>query len=164
MLEPLKTDSVLPADFGGVFYFTNSTKEEFKAKWGGVEYTFPPAKTTPLIVAGHTPEQTQYIRKKFARELAEREYYRSAKLKALEAQTPIGSASSFKMAAVYTEADLKPFIQQCLEPLPMAPAKVEIVPKTDIKDILRKDRTGKNVSRPLSEGESLMEKSGEVME
>ena len=146
--------SVLPADFDGVFRFTNFTSTDFSARWGGIEYTFPAPKTTPMIIPGATPEEVQNIRKKFAKELAEREFYKSEKLKALEAQTPIGSASSFRMAGLYTDADLKPFIQKCLEPLPIAQASMKVLPKED-ESKFRKDGEGNLVSQVLKQGQSL---------
>ncbi len=142
-------NNVLPADFDGVFRFTNVTETDFVAKWGGIEYTFPAQKTSPMIIPGATPEEVQSIRKKFAKELAEREFYKSEKLKALEAQTPIGSVGSFRMAAVYTEADLKPYIQQCLEPLPIAQATLKQMPKQEVH--LRKDDDGNPVTQVVTD-------------
>jgi hypothetical protein len=146
--------SVLPADFDGVFRFTNFTNTDFSARWAGIEYTFPALKTTPMIIPGSTPEEVQNIRKKFAKELAEREFYKSEKLRALEAQTPVGSAGSFRMAAIYTESDLKPFIQKCLEPLPMAQAAMKVMPKAD-ESAFRKDGEGNLVTQVLDKSKSL---------
>ncbi len=120
----------LPPDFDGVFRFTNRTDTEFKAKWNNLEYTFPPLKTTPMVIMGASPEQTQYIRKKFARELAEREYYKSDKLKKVERET--GILNSIHQAPTYSDTDLKEFIQSCLEPLPIAQAKITKSPAKEI--------------------------------
>lgn len=147
-------NNVLPQDFDGVFRFTNATERDFTAKWNSIEYTFPAMKTTPMIIPNATPLEVQNIRKKFARELAEREFYLSPKLKSLEAQTPAGSVGSFRMAALYTPSDLEPFVQQCLEPLPVAKPIVKVVPKEEPK--LRTDNKGKKVTRVLEEGESLV--------
>ena len=147
-------NNVLPPDFDGVFRFTNWTDNEFTAKWNSVAYTFPPLSTTPMIIAGATPEEVQHIRKKFAKELAEQEFYKSDKLKTLENQTPAGSVGSFKMAAVYTDEELKPFIQKCLDPLPVGQVKATIVAKASPK--LRTDEDGNEVTRILKKGESLM--------
>ena len=146
--------NVLPADFDGVFRFTNFTNTDFAARWGGIEYTFPALKTTPMIIPGATPEEVQNIRKKFAKELAEREFYKSDKLKSLEAQTPVGSAGSFRMAAIYTDNDLKPFIQKCLEPLPLAQAAMKVMPKTS-ENNFRKDDEGNLVTQVLDKKTSL---------
>lgn len=147
--------NALPADFDGIFRFTNFTDSDFVARWGNVEYTFPALKTTPMIIPAATPEEVQNIRKKFAKELAEREFYKSEKLKTLEAQTPIGSVGSFRMAAVYTDNDLKPFIQKCLEPLPIAQATVRVLPRED-ESKFRKDEEGKNVTQVLDKKKSLL--------
>lgn len=154
--------NVLPADFDGVFRFTNFTETEFKAKWGGIEYTFPPLKTTPMIIGGATPEEVQTIRKKFAKELAEREFYKSEKLKALEAQTPIGSANTFRAAAIYVDGDLQPFIQRCLEPLPIGTVKATVLPKAD-ESQFRKDEEGKNVTQVLDKKKSLISEGSGVI-
>jgi hypothetical protein len=147
--------TVLPVDFDGIFRFTNWTDEDFITKWDGVKYTFPALKTTPIIIANATPLEIQNIRKKFAKELAEREFFKSPKLRALEGQTPAGSVSSFRMAAIYTEADLIPFIQKCLEPLPVGQVKAEIEPKND-ETKLRTDSKGRKVTRVLDKDESLV--------
>ena len=142
--------SVLPADFDGIFRFTNFTKQEFKAKWDNVEYTFPPENRSPMIIAGATPEQVQSIRKKFARELAIREWYKSPKFEAMNAHIPGGTP------ALYTDSDLAPYIQRCLEPLPLAQAIVQILPKVDMESKLAKDRRGRPVTKILDKDDSLM--------
>lgn len=130
-----------PETFDGRFYFTNFTNEDFTAKWNSVEYTFPAMKTTPIVIPSESAEAVQSIRKKFARELAEREFYQSDKLKALEDQTPVGEGQNLHSAATYTEADLAPYIQRCLEPLPISapvapkvgrPRKIEVSPNTRV--------------------------------
>ncbi len=152
----LNDKSVLPADFDGVFRFTNFTDTDFVARWGGIEYTFPALKTTPMIIPGMTPEEVQNIRKKFAKELAEREFYKSDKLRRLENQTPVGAPgiTSIHQAAIYTESDLKPFIQKCLEPLPLAQAGMKVLPKAD-ESKFSKDGEGNLVSQVLKQGQSL---------
>ncbi len=148
--------NVLPADFDGVFRFTNFTNEIFKAKWGGVEYSFPPEKTTPLIIPSATPEEVQHIRKKFARELAILEFYKTPKFVSMNAHTPGG------VSAMYTDSDLAPFIQRCLEPLPIAQATLKPLPKAD-ETQFRKDEEGKNVTQILDKKKSLLQEgSGTV--
>lgn len=147
-------NNLLPPDFDGVFRFTNATSEDFTAKWGNVAYTFPAQKTTPMIIPGATPEEVQHIRKKFAKELAIREFYKSPRFLKLN-DTPMGGT-----AATYTEDELTRFIQTCLEPLPIAQATVEVLPK-DSESRYRKDNKGRNVTKVLDPGESLMENSGE---
>lgn len=136
---------ILPADFDGVFRFTNSSDQEFKARWGGIEYTFPAAKTIPLIIPGATPEEVQHIRKKFAGEWALNEFAKTDKFKKLNEHIPGGHP------APYTESDLAPFIAKCLEPLPLAQAAMRMIPKDN--DNFRKDDDGHNVTTVI-EGKS----------
>lgn len=146
----MNNDNVaLPNDFDGVFRFTNFTDKEFKAKWGNVEYTFPPKSRTPIIIPTATPVEIQNIRKKFARELATLEWYKTPKFVGMNNIQPGGTP------ALYTDADLAPFIQRCLEPLPEAKATVKVLP-TDDESKFRKDRKGKNVTKVLDEDESLI--------
>ncbi len=139
----------LPQDFDGVFRFTNFTTTPFVAKWGGVEYTFPPESRTPLIIPTATPVEIQHIRKKFAKELAILEWYKTPKFVGMNNIQPGGTP------ALYTDSDLAPFIQRCLEPLPEAKATVKVLPKEN-EDKFRKDRKGKNVTKVLDEDESLI--------
>lgn len=150
-------DNILPSDFDGVFRFTNSREEEFKAKWGGIEYTFPALKTVPMVIPGATPEEVQHIRKKFAKEWAIEEFAKTPKFAKLNDVPPGGTP------ALYTEDDLAPFIQKCLEPLPLAQAALKKMPK-DSEEKYRKDaKSGKNVTRVLNDGESLLAQgSGEI--
>lgn len=149
--------NILPADFDGVFRFTNFSDEEFKARWDGLEYTYPALKTTPMIIPGATPEQVQHIRKKFARELAIREFYKTDKFKGMN-DVPMGGTP-----ALYTDSDLTPFVQKCLEPLPLAQAAIKKIQK-DSAENYRKDNKGKNITRPLDEGESLTSGGGAEIE
>lgn len=152
-MNPEEKKNVLPADFDGIFRFTNFTKDEFKAKWGGIEYTFPALKTTPMIIPGATPEEVQHIRKKFARELATLEFYKTPKFGGLNAHIPGGTP------ALYTDSDLAPLIQRCLEPLPIASAKVTVMkPNEDVN--LRKDEDGKNITQVIDKNKSLVQESG----
>lgn len=123
----MNENNVLPVDFDGVFRFTNFTDADFKARWNKIEYTFPAMKTTPIIIPGATPEEVQNIRKKFAKELAESEFYKTDKFKRLDDK--INGANP----ATYTESDLAPFIQKCLEPLPVGSVTATAIPK-DSKD------------------------------
>lgn len=143
------TNSVLPSDFDGVFRFTNWTDTEFKAKWGGVEYTFPAQKTIPLVIPNATPLEVQNIRKKFAKELAILEFYKTPKFIGMNTISPGG------IPALYTDSDLTPFIQRCLEPLPIAHAVAKPIPK-DTETRYRKDNKGKNVTRVIDQDESLV--------
>lgn len=146
----MNSESVeLPMDFDGVFRFTNFTKEDFEAMWGKVIYKFPAEKRTPIIIPSATPQEVQSIRKKFAKELAIREFYKTPKFVAMNAHTPGGTP------ALYTEDDLAPFIQRCLEPLPAGKVVTKVLPPEN-EDKFRKDRKGKNVSKVLDQDESLV--------
>lgn len=149
-------NSILPENFDGVFYFTNTSDEDFIAKWDKIEYTFPANKTSPMIM-NNTPAEIQSIRKKFARELAEREFYKTPKFGEMNKHTPGGTP------ALYTDADLAPFIQKCLEPLPIAQAKAKIVKTKDLEDINTKDDEGNSLTVPLNQKKSLIEKGSTVL-
>jgi hypothetical protein len=152
-------NNILPPDFDGVFRFTNWTDEDYTDRWNNVAYTFPAMKTVPLIVATETPEGTQHVRRKFAKGLAEREYFKSEKYKGM-----IGNEKNptLMTGLTYNLDDLAPFIQKCLEPLPLARAALEVLPRNTEKNFA-KDRKGKNVSKILDEDESLVG-DGTVME
>lgn len=147
--------NILPVDFDGVFRFTNFTDSEFKARWNSIEYIFPPLSTTPLIIPGETPEAVQNIRKKFAKELAEREFYKTEKFKGMEAQGKQGTPP------LYTEDELTGLIQKCLTPL--SEAKVTAKPlQKDSEENYKKDNKGRNVTKVLDKDESLTS-NGEVI-
>lgn len=142
MENDTKENKVLSEEFDGVFRFTNWTDEDFTAKWNSVAYTFPSQKTSPMIVPNETPEGVQNIRMKFARELAEREFYKSDKFKAMN------DSKHGQNPATYTESELAPFTQRCLEALPIAPAKAKIVKEVH-EEVFTKDEDGQPRTRVL---------------
>ena len=162
--NPPVAGNVLPENFDGTFKFTNFTDTEFKAKWNNVEYTYPPMKTVPMIIANATPLEVQNIRKKFAKELAEREWFKTPKFIGMntshldKAGQPTGG-----MPAIYTEKELNPFIQRCLEPLPIARATVEVT-KSDIEGKISKDNKGRPRTRVLDPNESLVAQASSAIE
>ena len=109
---------ILANDFDGVFRFTNVTDEDFKAFWNNKEYTFPAGRTVPLIIANETLENIQEIRKKFAYQLATREFYKGKEYLKMSKQ---GNG----LPPLFNEKILEPMIEQCLKPLPMAKATVK---------------------------------------
>lgn len=115
--------NVLPADFDGVFRFTNNSDQDFKARWNKIEYTFPALKTVPIIIPGASPEEVQNIRKKFAREWAEQQFYKTDKFKYLD------SPERGSHPAIYSESDLEPLIQKCLEPLQTGTVTAQALPR-----------------------------------
>lgn len=137
--------TVLPEDFNGTFYFTNASDEDFTALWGGKAYTYPAKKTTPMIIYNATPLEVQNIRKKFAKEYAEREFFKSERAKqmtAVERTNGVPSLNSIHQANVYSDNELKAYIQQCLEPLEIAKPIVQEVVKENIEDRLTRDEDG----------------------
>src|SRR6185369_6825660 len=152
----METNNILPADFDGIFYFTNYTDRDFTAKWDKIEYTFPAFKTSPMVM-NFTPLEIQNIRKKFAKELAVREFYRTDKFNRLNEHVPGG------VPALYTDEDLKPFIQKCLEPLPITHAKARVLPKEKLEDINSKDEEGNPVTVPLDKKKSLIQEGSTVI-
>ncbi len=114
--------SQLPADFDGVFRFTNWTDRDFTAKWGGIAYTFPAMKTTPMVILQATPYEIQYIRKKFAKELAEREFFGSKEYSRLDNMNKDDKLRTFQAAVAYTPQNIEVLVTKCLEPLTPAPA------------------------------------------
>lgn len=130
MLVP---QQVLPADFDGTFRFTNWTDRDFSAKWGGKEYQFKAQSTTPMIILSATPYEIQNIRKKFAKELAEREFFISSKYVTLDAMNQNPARSGGIASSVgYNPGELEPLVQKCLEPLQAAVATVKDIPKIEI--------------------------------
>lgn len=143
----------LPEDFNGVFYFTNPTDTEFISYWNSVQYTFPASKTVPLIIPDETPLGVQEIRKKFARELATLMFYQSDKYKIREGSAPPASG---KNPAIFTEADLAPYVQRCIEPMPLAQATSEKVEIDQTERKMRTDENGKRRTKVLKGDESLV--------
>lgn len=142
----MKYDTILPEDFTGVFHFTNSSDEDFTGVWGGKEYLFPAMTTSPMVIPEHSPLEVQYIRKKFAKDLAEREFYNSDSYKKLMAQERNSDGSvrlnGIHSAGTYSLDQLTQYIQKCLEPLPLSKALVTEIQKPHIEDFLSKNDAG----------------------
>ncbi len=158
-----KIDTILPEDFDGVFRFTNDSDEDFIGKWDSLEYVFPARKTTPMLITNATPLEVQNIRKKFAREWAERQYFKSEKYQKMfnQERNPDGTPrlNSIHQAGTYGDNELAPFIQQCLTPLPIARATVQEAPKEELEDRLSRTPKGKLRTRVLDGDESLVEQA-----
>lgn len=151
-MPPVKNTEVLPADFDGVFRFTNWTDREFTAKWNNVAYKFAPNATSPMIISGATPEEVQHIRRKFAEELGVQEFYRSKEFKDKNAEAPAGSGVT---PAIYTDTDIAPYVQRCLEPLPVKNATANVLP--------RDNSANYKASEILKDGQSLTGQGSTVM-
>lgn len=151
-MPPVKIDNVLPPDFDGIFRFTNWTDREFIAKWNNIAYKFAPNSTSPMIISGATPEEVQHIRRKFAEELGVQEFYRSKEFQARNAQAPAGSGVT---PAIYTDSDIAPFVQRCLEPLPIKNATAAVLPRDNTANY--------KASEILKDGQSLTGQGSTVM-
>ncbi len=158
-LTEKKVESVLPVDFDGTFRFTNFTDTDFVAKWDNVAYTFPAQRTTPIIIPDRTPLEIQSIRKKFAKELAIQCFYGTAKFKDMD------DRKHGERPALYTDNDLAPFVQRCLEALPVGQVKSKVLPRDD-ESRYRKDEDGEPISKPVDvkSKRSLVKESGVPIE
>lgn len=148
--------NILPEDFDGVFRFTNWSNEDFTARWDKVEYKFAANKSSPMIMP-FTPAEIQNIRKKFARELAEREFYKTPKFAELNKHIPGGQP------AIYTDSDLTPFIQRCLEPLPIVRAAAKVVEGVNLEEKMSRDEQGEVVTTLLDQKKSLIKEGSTVI-
>lgn len=161
----MKYESVLPADFNGVFMFTNPSDAEFVGKWGGKEYHFPAESTSPMIMTEFSPLEVQHIRKKFARDLAEREFFKSSGYRTLsdqEGKPGNRTMNSFQHAAAYTISELTPYIQQCLVPLPEARAAVTNAPKVKLEEVLSRNDDGELNTEAIDQKTSLRKRALET--
>jgi hypothetical protein len=158
----LKYDSILPEDFDGTFRFSNPSDEDFIGKWGGKEYVFPAKSTVALVIPEHTPLEIQNIRKKFAKDLAIREFYNSKEYKKMsdqEGEFGRKNFSSIHQAASYTDTDLIPYIQACLTDLPatkLVTKKVETIP---LEEKLNRDDDGSLITTAIDSKTSLKAKA-----
>lgn len=161
----MKIERVLPPDFTGVFYFTNSWENEvFIGKWGGKEYVYPANSTSPMIIPEHSPLEIQQIRKKFARDWAEQDFFkRSEQYKRLQNQerTPEGTArlNSIHQAGTYTINDLAEGIQKCIKPLEMKQAFIQQSASTPIESKLSRNEEGELNTVAVDKKTSLKERA-----
>lgn len=159
----MKFDTVLPVDFDGVFRFTNWTDEDFTGKWGGKEYTYSAHHTSPMIIPDHSPLEIQSIRKKFAKDLAEREYGKSAAYAKMIGQerNPDGTPrlNGIHSAGTYTISDLSGYIQRCLEPLPITNAVVTVTNKPQLEDTLSRNDDGELNTEAIDKKTSLRDRA-----
>lgn len=154
----MKYERVLPENFNGVFYFTNWSDEDFAGKWGGKEYWYPAGKTSPMIIPEHSPIEIQNIRKKFAKDLAEREFFRTKSYEGLRSQegTPNNrTMSGIHQAATYSIETLTPFIQRALEPLPIESAKVTRQSRVELVEKLSTNEDGELNSSVVNKDKDL---------
>ncbi len=166
----MKYDSTLPEDFNGTFHFTNWSSEDFIGTWGKKQYHFPAETTSPMIIPEHSPLEVQYIRKKFAKDLAEREYFKSPQYEQKRLREgvkdemgmiqPRGNGMSH--AGMYSIDELTPFIQKALEDLPKAKALVTKLETPPIEESLSRDDDGELRTKVVNEKTSLVKKALEA--
>jgi hypothetical protein len=155
-------ESVLPEDFDGTFRFSNPSEEDFVGKWGGKEYRFPAGKTVQMVMPEYSPLEIQHIRKKFAKNLAEREFYKTQKYGTMAGQegtTGNRVFNSIHQAATYTIDDLTPYIQSCLKPLEDGQLTAKPVESVKIEDKLSRNDEGELNTEAISGKTSLREKA-----
>lgn len=162
----MKYESVLPEDFDGVFRFTNDSDEDFVGKWGNKEYHFPAHTTSPMIIPAHSPLEVQQIRKKFAKDFAEREFFKSQQYGKLQSQEKNNDGSprlnSIHQAGTYSMDDLTPFIQKCLKPLEVVKAVVTEAPTVPLEQKLSRNEEGELNTKAVDQKTSLRKKALEA--
>ncbi len=127
------------SEFMGVFYFTNWTDEDFVHLWNNEEYTFPKVSSVPMVMPKETSEAIQEIRKRFAYDLAVREFYKS---KQYVKMSKMGGG----LPPTFDEKILEPMIDKCLEPLPMSKARVKKIEVDEEKKFKGSKAVGQNDS------------------
>lgn len=160
----MKFEATLPENFDGTFRFTNWSDEDFTAKWGSKEYTFPANSTSPMLIPEHSPIEIQHIRKKFAQNLAEREFFKSQQYQKQfisQERNPDGSPrlNGIHQAGTYNINMLAPMIQRCLEPLPVTSARVIASPTEPIENKLTRTEDGELVTEVVDKNTSLKKKA-----
>lgn len=159
----MKNEDILPVDFDGVFRFTNWTEEEFVGTWGKKGYAFPALTTSPMVMPDHSPLEIQNIRKKFAKDLAEREFFKSEQYKRILKQEKNDDGSprlnSIQQAGTYNLDQLSPFIQRCLEPLEVAKAIVQETPAVNTEEKLSRNEEGELNTQAIDKKTSLKAKA-----
>ncbi len=156
-------ETMLPEDFNGVFYFTNPTDEDFIGVWGKKEYRFAAQTTSPMIMPEYSPLEIQNIRKKFAKDLGQIQFFKSAEYNKFYKQehNDDGSAklNSIHQAGQYTDNDLASFIQKCLDPLPISKAVVTEAPSVKLEETLSRNEDGELNTEAIDRKASLRDKA-----
>lgn len=158
----MKYERTLPPDFDGIFRFTNWSDEEFVGVWNKKEYHFPANATSPMIIPEHSPLEVQHIRKKFAKDLAEREFFKGKKygvFKEQEAPQGVPRFNSIHQAATYTLSDLSEGIQKCLSPLEIKRAAVTVKQEIPLESKLTTNDEGELNTQAVGTKTSLKERA-----
>ncbi len=161
----MKYETVLPSDFNGVFPFTNWSSEDFIGVWNSVAYKFLAMTTSPMIMP-FSPLEIQHIRKKFAKDLAEREFFKSnqyEKMRAVEGTKDdvsiVPRLNSIHQASTYTIGDLESYIKKALEPMEAGKVEAHQIPKMDIEDKLSRNDGGELNTTAIDSKTSLRTKA-----
>lgn len=159
----MKYENVLPIEFDGTFKFTNWTDEEFVGVWGKKNYHFAANSTSPMLMSEHSPLEIQHIRKKFAKDLAEREFYKGDKyqffMKQERNNDGTAKLNSIHQSVAYTLEDLKDGIQKCLRPLEIKRAFVETTREVPLEQVLSRNEDGELNSMAVNQRTSLKERA-----
>lgn len=159
----MKMETVLPEGFMGTFYFTNATDEEFIGVWGKKEYHFPAQTTSPMIMPEFSALEIQHIRKKFAKDLGEREFFKTQNYEDYRSQEGTSNnrtMSGIHQAATYNvDKDLAPFILKCLEPLPAAHATISQKVERPLEEKLSRNEEGELNTQAVDKKTSLRKKA-----
>ena len=158
----MQYESTLPENFDGVFRFSNWSGEDFVGKWNSKEYHFPAGTTVPMMMVEHSPLEIQHIRKKFAKDLAEREFYKSKNYKNLadqEGKPGQRTFSGIHQAAAYNLSDLEEYIKKGLQPLAESKLVSKPAERINTEEKLHRDDDGNLVTEAISKNTSLREKA-----
>lgn len=152
-----KFQQILPKNWDGRFMFTNDSDEDFVFVWAKKAYLFPKNQSVDMMrmAFNATPLEVQQIRKFAAKKWAEQQFFKSDSAKQMESfernpQTGGPTLMGFQAARSYSDADLAPFVQQCLTPRPEGGALVgdELV-EPDTESKLRRDDEGEYINKPI---------------
>lgn len=159
----MQPTTVLPEGFDGVVRFTNWSDEDFVGIWGKKEYVFPAQTRSPLIVPDATPVETLHIAEKMAKDLAEREYFKSEKYEHLRSREGIKNSvgmiqptgQGMSHAGQYSEVELASMIKKALNPLPEGKVTVQAASMRDVEKELHKDEDGNITTAPVKSEKDL---------
>ena len=152
---------MLPENFDGIVRFTNWSDEDFTGRWNSKDYLFPANTTSPLFIPEHSPLETLNIVKKFALNLAEREWGKSQwmkdSLKRNQDQYGNPIKMSMQSAPSYSVDQLAPLIQKGLYLYEPARAQVSDAERMKTEDKLHLDDEGKQVTKAIKKGASMQD-------
>lgn len=148
--------------FDGRFFLTNPYDFDYTCKWNGTEYEFKAGTTSALVIPEANPLETESIRKKFAVEIGTAAFQASAKYKSLVATEKKNKGAGVPTFAPVVKRDssgtnevldenspIAPYVQKCLEPLPVVPIKVRPRQKKS-EDVKIDSKTGRPIISVMS--------------